>query len=618
MEYETGILGLRKHKTYEEVLNYINEDPDRIKYPNRKDIFAYDSFAYGALLDALKDETAEAGPPGARPPEFAERRRPDGDGPSEEIDPETLPENPPDDVGDEVVDNEEYYSPQDEALEPPAENPADALAREEPGFLEQLRDRALDGARQGALNRTGELGQAAGAYAIDRVVAGVKGAGRAAANFWQGQPGARAGARGAVGRLAAAAGARGAWPARRPLRLERFVQPLPLPDRAPAAPQELLAIEDGAVAEEAAAAGVGMAEAAEAAEAGALALEAGAGGGALVEAGAAGGALAAAEAGGIAGAEGGALLGPLGSLAGAAGGALLAGGAMMVAGLAGPSIFRSQNRPRTQRDMARDMAAHADGIGPAPFMDARTLNGMNQGHRPLDQMPRAPRARRPMLALPPPPAPPAPPLAGGGGAAAALAPPPKAAPAAPPDNTTLTPISGVMTLPGFERIRAMAEAGASHAAPSPRRSTTKRRQDDEDHGRRPPQPKAPPGSGWKRRGDPLDSGKRSTRRKGEFAQVLVPQPDATGDAGAAVLTADGAVPGARAKSKAAPRPGASAKSKANPPLVRARAKSMAVPRPGASAKSKANPPLVRARAKSMVSPKYDKRDKRRKQKGAAD
>ena len=135
MEYET-VLGLRKHKTYEEVLEYVNDDPDRITYPNRKDLNAYEGFVYGHILDALKDHTDEAGPPGARPPEFAERQRPD------EEDFYSVDENPPDDPGEQALEDEGFEMvepPQN----PPVENPGDGLARE--GVLQQIADGAADG-----------------------------------------------------------------------------------------------------------------------------------------------------------------------------------------------------------------------------------------------------------------------------------------------------------------------------------------------------------------------------------------------------------------------------------------------------------------------------------------
>ena len=161
--------------------------------------------------------------------------------------------------------------------------------------------------------------------------------------------------------------------------------------------------------------------------------------------------------------------------------------------------------------------------------------------------------------------------------------------------------------PGFDRIRAMADVGSSHAAPPVAPHGQKRRHGAEMHGRKPPQPGAK-AAGWKRGGHhvgPNDSGRRS-RRKTAHGEVLVPRPDATGDAGGAVLTGTGKAAGARAKSKAnPPKVGAHAKSKANPPLVGARAKSM-------------SKPLVGARAKSKVNPKYEKRDRHRRQKGVAD
>ena len=203
----------------------------------------------------------------------------------------------------------------------------------------------------------------------------------------------------------------------------------------------------------------------------------------------------------------------------------------------------------------------------------------------------------------------------------------------------------------------MAELGSAHTAPAAPHGQKRWQHGAEMHGRRPPQPGAK-AAGWKRRGAPLDSGKRSTRRKGQFAQVLVPRPDATGDAGAAILTADGMAPGARAKSKAAPPSGArrrnmpgalptgaAPKSRAAPPPPSRRRRDMpgalpagaapkampksaaassnrrnnmagAVAHSGARPKSAANP--LKTRAKSKAAPKHEKRDRRRKQKGAAD
>ena len=183
-----------------------------------------------------------------------------------------------------------------------------------------------------------------------------------------------------------------------------------------------------------------------------------------------------------------------------------------------------------------------------------------------------------------------------------------------------------MAAQGEARPQPPASAAAPPERTAPLRPEPERREKRKALGfqgapRRPPQPGSRAG-GFKRGGHhvgPNDSGKRA-RRKTAQGEVRVAVPDATGDAGASVLTATGRVPGARPKSRAnPPLVGARAKSRANPPLVGARAKSRAnPPLVGARAKSRANPPLVGARAKSKASPKYDKKDRRRKQRGAAD
>ena len=54
MEYETQF-GLRKHKTYDEVLRFIKEDPVKIRFPNRAALFLEAHPVYGQLKDSLRD-----------------------------------------------------------------------------------------------------------------------------------------------------------------------------------------------------------------------------------------------------------------------------------------------------------------------------------------------------------------------------------------------------------------------------------------------------------------------------------------------------------------------------------------------------------------------------------
>jgi hypothetical protein len=53
MEYETQF-GLRKHKTYDEVVQFIKEDPVKIRFPNRSALFLEAHPVYGQLKDALR------------------------------------------------------------------------------------------------------------------------------------------------------------------------------------------------------------------------------------------------------------------------------------------------------------------------------------------------------------------------------------------------------------------------------------------------------------------------------------------------------------------------------------------------------------------------------------
>jgi hypothetical protein len=72
MEHKLGPIGLEKRPTYNELVSYIERDPDKIKYPPRSASRAWDSifrvdFSSQAPMAALIDEHAQANDPGTTP-----------------------------------------------------------------------------------------------------------------------------------------------------------------------------------------------------------------------------------------------------------------------------------------------------------------------------------------------------------------------------------------------------------------------------------------------------------------------------------------------------------------------------------------------------------------------
>ena len=72
MEHKVGPIGLEKRPTYDELVSYIERDPDKIRYPPRSASRAWDSifrvdFSSQAPMAALIDEYAQANDPGTTP-----------------------------------------------------------------------------------------------------------------------------------------------------------------------------------------------------------------------------------------------------------------------------------------------------------------------------------------------------------------------------------------------------------------------------------------------------------------------------------------------------------------------------------------------------------------------
>ena len=101
MEHKLGPAGLQKRFTYNELVNYVEKDPDKISYPSRAASRAWDSifrvdFSSDAPMAALMDEYAQANAPG-NVPYVPPSDRPAGPSPPPADEPGTSPpdETPP-------------------------------------------------------------------------------------------------------------------------------------------------------------------------------------------------------------------------------------------------------------------------------------------------------------------------------------------------------------------------------------------------------------------------------------------------------------------------------------------------------------------------------------------
>ena len=343
MESKYGPQGLRKQHTYEEVVNYIVRDPDTVKFPDRKALQTINHPYYGALLDNIRNnEDAKLQNEQA----YLDYRKSNELGP---YDPgygrygsDIFFSPPASDIGEvegllEVIEDEEIPRPQ--TLPDPAGGDSMAL-----GYL-----------REG-LRLPSTILQRAGS-AVGSIANGVAvGASEAAA--------ATATAAGTVGNVAVAGAS----------------------EAVGFAVDAGIAAMNSQIAEQ-----VGN----KFGRLGRLAFNriANPGNDAIVPVGAAGPydqpgpierAVGAAATGatlsGIAYGLGAGT--PAGALVGST--AALVGGARLVAG----QVMRNRNRQLNHEDMMRDAAIHVFDRGqPAPLLPLRDLNGMNEGHRPIDRRP---------------------------------------------------------------------------------------------------------------------------------------------------------------------------------------------------------------------------------------
>ena len=340
MESQYGPQGLRKQHTYEDVLNYIVRDPDNIKFPDRKALQIINHPYYGALLDNLRnDEDVKLKNEQA----YLDYRKSNELGP---YDPgyarygSDIFYSPPDsDIGEvegllEVIENEEIPRPQ--TLPDPAGDDSLALGYLREGLRLPSTILRRTGSAVGSLANGVAVGASATATAAaagaSEAIGFATDAGIAAMNS---QIGEQIGNKfGRLGRLA----------------FDRIANPgndaiVPVGAAGPYDQPGPIERAVGAAATGATLSGI------------AYGLGAGT---------------------------------PAGALVGST--AALIGGARLVAG----QVMRNRNRQLNHEDIMRDAAIHVFDRGqPAPLLPLRDLNGMNEGHRPID--------RRPVLrALPPP------------------------------------------------------------------------------------------------------------------------------------------------------------------------------------------------------------------------